>query len=90
MKSKTQVATVILAGLAAGAAIYYLMSTEKGRETRDKWADNLKDVGESLKDLQGKALDAITQLTGRAEETAEEYAAKAKKYKNNAKNVVNA
>jgi gas vesicle protein len=84
MTDKSKIATILLAGLAAGAAIYYLMSTEKGKETCDKWVDSLKNVGESLKDLKTKAADTIDQLSGKAADAYSQYSGKAQKFASDA------
>jgi hypothetical protein len=88
MKDKTKVAGIVLAGIAAGAAIYYLMSTENGKATRNKLAGSIKDVGQSLKDLRSRAMDTIDQITGHAADTYDTYSDKAKKFKSNAKTAV--
>ena len=80
MTDKSKVATILLAGLAAGAAIYYLMQTEKGKETCEKWVDSLKNVGDSLKDLKSKATDTLEHLSGKAADAYSQYNGQARKF----------
>ncbi len=81
MNDKSKVATAVLAGLALGAAAWYLLGTDNGKKTTGKWADSLKSVGDSIKDLRDKAADTIDQLAGHADKLAskaDQFASKAK------------
>lgn len=50
MKDNTKVVVALLVGLAAGAALGILFAPDKGTETRDKLADSLKGLGDSIKE----------------------------------------
>lgn len=77
MSDKSKVATVVLAGLAAGAAAWYLLATEDGKATTDKLVNSLKDLGNNWGDIKEKATDTIEQLTGQANKVAENLKSKA-------------
>lgn len=70
MTDKSKIATVVLAGLAAGAAAWYLLATEDGKATTDKLVGSLKDLGNNWGDIKDKATDTIDKLTGKATEMA--------------------
>lgn len=59
MSDNTKVLAALLAGLAAGVAIGILFAPDKGSETRDKLADSLKNLGDSIKD---RAADEINRM----------------------------
>jgi len=66
-----QILTLALAGLAAGAAVWFLFATEKGKKTRnylmdslmDNWHDKIKDfsgqTGEMVKGLKNRARSSV-------------------------------
>ena len=66
MKDKKNISAlgpILLVGLAAGAAAWYLLKTEKGRETADSLVDTFNDLSSSFKE---KASDSINQVTEQA------------------------
>lgn len=85
MSDNSKIAAVVLAGLAAGAAAWYLLGTEEGKENLDKLANSIKDIGGSLKDLTDKADIAGTfnDLKEKASETIGSMASKAPKVAEN-------
>lgn len=62
-KNKTTIGAVLLVGLAAGAAAWYLLKTDKGRETADNLLNTFNDLGSNLRD---KASDSFSQVTDQA------------------------
>jgi gas vesicle protein len=61
MQDNSKTVIALLAGLAAGVALGILFAPQKGSETRDKLAESLKNLGDSIKD---KAAEEIDNLTG--------------------------
>jgi len=62
MKDNTKVIAALLVGLAAGAALGILFAPDKGNETRDKLADSLKNLGDSIKETASKEIDNLLDL----------------------------
>jgi hypothetical protein len=59
--------TLALAGLATGAAVWFLMSTDKGRRTRDYLVDSLLDNWQGkIKDFTGQTGEMVNGLKNRA------------------------
>ena len=59
MKDNTKVVVALLVGLAAGAALGVLFAPDKGGETRDKLAESLKNLGESIKETASKEIENL-------------------------------
>lgn len=65
MNNNTKVIVALLAGIAAGAALGILFAPDKGDETRDKLADSLKGLSDSIKETAGKEIDNLLGLKDR-------------------------
>lgn len=64
MKNRSAIAGVVLAGLATGAAAWYLLGTSNGKQVCNKVLGSVKDLSSSVID---KASGAINDLSGRAD-----------------------
>ena len=81
MKDNTKVVVALLAGLAAGAALGILFAPNKGDETRDKLAESLKNLGDSIKETAAAEIDnlvgfkdkIVDNLKSKIKSTEEEY-----------------
>lgn len=62
-KNYSTIGTVLLVGLAAGAAAWYFLKTEKGKETAENLVDSFKDLSSNIKD---KASDSFASVTDKA------------------------
>ena len=62
MKDNSKVVIALLAGLAAGAALGILFAPDKGNETRDKLAESLKNLGDSIKETASAEIDNLLNL----------------------------
>ncbi len=62
MNDNSKVFVALLVGLAAGAALGVLFAPDKGNETRDKLAESLKGLGESIKDTAKTEIDNLIGL----------------------------
>lgn len=65
MKDNTKVVVALLVGLAAGAALGVLFAPDKGNETRDKLAESLKNLGESIKETATNEINNLINLKDR-------------------------
>jgi gas vesicle protein len=62
MKDNSKVLVALLVGLAAGAALGILFAPDKGNETRDKLAESLKNLGDSIKETASAEIDNLIGL----------------------------
>jgi gas vesicle protein len=62
MKDNSKVFVALLVGLAAGAALGILFAPDKGNETRDKLAESLKNLGDSIKETAASEIDKLVNL----------------------------
>lgn len=62
MNDNSKVFAVLLVGLAAGAALGILFAPDKGNETRDKLAESLKNLGDSIKETAAAEIDNLIGL----------------------------
>jgi gas vesicle protein len=62
MNDNSKVFVALLVGLAAGAALGILFAPDKGGETRDKLAESLKNLGDSIKETASKEIDSLMVL----------------------------
>lgn len=74
---KTNLLTGLLAGVAVGSAVWYLCSTDHGKETCHKIADSLKNFGDNLKE--GATREA-GNLADKASNLADNLKSKANSY----------
>ena len=59
MNNNSKTVLALLAGLAAGAVLGILFAPDNGSETREKLADSLKDITDSVKDTAGRELQNL-------------------------------
>ncbi len=62
-KNISALAPILLVGIAAGAAAWYLLKTDKGKETADTLVDTFNDL---TKNFQAKASESLNQVTEQA------------------------
>lgn len=64
----TKFVAFALAGLAAGAAVYYLFGTKEGRKTLNKAVDGVNGLSRTLKAQAEEGLQRASHLANRAKE----------------------
>ena len=62
-KNNSNAVPIILAGLAAGAAIWYFLKSEKGRATSEALMSSIEDFGNTFKE---KAVDSFNKISEQA------------------------
>ncbi|MBC7746259.1 MAG: YtxH domain-containing protein [Flavobacterium sp.] len=82
-KKTTTIGAVILVGLAAGAAAWYFMKTEKGRETADNLLDSLHNISSDIKD---KTSDSFSQVSEQAKNVIDNLKTKTDQFRSKADN----
>jgi gas vesicle protein len=63
MTNNSKLPALVLAGVAIGAAAWYLFGTEEGKRTTDSLAERLKDISDSVK---VKANETMANVKDRA------------------------
>jgi len=76
-RNKSTIGAVLLVGLAAGAAAWYLLKTEKGRETANNLMNSFNDLSENFKD---RASDSFAQVTEQAKNVIDNLKSKTSQY----------
>jgi gas vesicle protein len=62
MKNSSKGLVALITGLAAGVALGLLFAPDKGTDTRDKLADSLKDLSDSIKEKASEEIDNLTDF----------------------------
>ncbi len=78
MKNKNGLVAFALLGLAAGAAAYYLLSTEDGKKQLDKANSSIKSLTKSLKELSKKEAQKAERFAKSAKEDLDALKSRAK------------
>ncbi|HEX8376793.1 MAG TPA: YtxH domain-containing protein [Pedobacter sp.] len=62
MKNNTKIPAILLAGIAIGAAAYYLFATDEGKKSLNDLTDSLNDLADSAME---KTRDSISDIKDR-------------------------
>ena len=62
MKKSTTIITFSLLGLAIGAATYYLLTTDDGKDKLKKANSDIKKLTKSIKKISKKKADKLTEV----------------------------
>jgi gas vesicle protein len=61
MANKSKLPTLLLAGIAAGAAAYYLLATDEGKKTCDSFVNSFKELSDSLMDKANETVASVKE-----------------------------
>ncbi|RKD20256.1 hypothetical protein BCY91_01140 [Pelobium manganitolerans] len=73
-KTKSKIALGLILGVAAGAAVYYFMTNEDGKQQLSNVIDAVKDFSDKAKNA---AVEQGSKLADKASKLASEYSSKA-------------
>lgn len=80
-KTKSKIALGLILGVAAGAAVYYFMTNEDGKQQLSNAIDAVKDFSDKAKSVaseqSSKLADKASEYAGKASDLASEYVSKA-------------
>lgn len=80
-KTKSKIALGVILGVAAGAAVYYFMTNEDGKQQLSDVIDAVKEFSDKAKttavEQSGKLADKASSYASKASDLANQYAAKA-------------
>jgi len=76
-RNKSTIGAVLLVGLAAGAAAWYLLKTDKGRETANNLMNSFNDLSENFRE---RASDSFAQVTEQAKNVIDNLKTKTTQY----------
>src|SRR6476469_3536524 len=79
----TKIAAVVIAGLAAGAATWYFMKSESGRQNWSAIVDAVKDFSDKIKDSVSQQKDNLADLSDKASDYLSNKAVEASNFSNN-------
>jgi gas vesicle protein len=83
-----RIAAMVIAGLAAGAATWYLMKTENGKENWSAIIDAVKDFNDKVKSKAAEGVDKLAHLTDKASDAVTDKAKKVSDASENAKDFI--
>ncbi|HEX7366295.1 MAG TPA: YtxH domain-containing protein [Pelobium sp.] len=80
-KTKSKIALGLILGVAAGAAVYYFMTDEDGKQQLSNAIDAVKDFSDKAKktavEQSGKIANKASEYAGKASDLASQYVSKA-------------